>query len=496
MVLLRSLGDRGRRHRAGRHVFSLPNIVHTRENAFVIAVSDAGTRGGLCGHTPAEHRFLGFERQRTTRRSAGFESFGLERQRTVHRHRSGIERRRFGGFRAVERIADFRSGGRRRQSDGERLGEQAHVLRGIGNRNHLAAGQRMGRGRIVRPAFVIGARPERKVQLAALHQLVVGDVVPVDRLPVERHRSDIDAAARIVGRNGQRTAVGQPHDGFRELGRGQREFVRAGTYGIEAQTGEDVPCRHLAAVLVADDAFGRRGVHLVQQAARQLLRLPRLSHIIIKVSHMVARLVAVGVLPHQPRHVAHVELHFVRFEREEPVHFADERLAAAEKLDQAVHVVRHEEAVVPRCGLGIVAARSELFERRGPVAVGLTAAEKADRAVENIHIVERPPRVFPEHVVAAHSLRHAGDRPVVVGVFQRTGDRFALDIGGNIPLRRIIIRTFLIDVRRTDHRLQRLVGVIAANSLQIGVGDDRHGMVADHRARLARSQRPDREFAR
>ena len=99
----------------------------------------------------------------------------------------------------------------------------------------------MGRGRIVRPAFVIGARPERKMQLAALHQFVVGDVIPVDRLPVERHRSDIDAAARIVGRNGQRAAVGQPHDGFRELGRGQREFVRAGTYGIETQTGEDVP---------------------------------------------------------------------------------------------------------------------------------------------------------------------------------------------------------------------------------------------------------------
>ena len=211
---------------------------------------------------------------------------------------------------------------------------------------------------------------------------------------------------------------------------------------------------------------------------------------------MVARLVAVGVLPHQARHVTHVELHFVRFEREEPVHFADERLAAAEKLDQAVHVVRHEEAVVPRRGLGIVAARSELFEGRGPVAVGLTTAEKAGRAVENIHIVERPPRIFPEYVVAAHGLRHASDRPVVVGVFQRTGDRFALDIGGDISLRRIIIRTFLIDVRRTDHRLQRLVGVIAANSLQIGVSNDRHGVVADHRARLARSQRPDREFAR
>lgn len=70
---------------------------------------------------------------------------------------------------------------------------------------------------------------------------------------------------------------------------------------------------------------------------------------------MVAGFVAVGILPHEPRHVAYVELHLVRFERKEPIQFTDECRAAAEKPGEPVHVVRHEETVVPRRGLGIVA---------------------------------------------------------------------------------------------------------------------------------------------
>lgn len=83
----------------------------------------------------------------------------------------------------------------------------------------------------------------------------------------------------------------------------------------------------------------------------------------------MAGFVAVGILPHEPRHVAYVELHLVRFERKEPIQFTDERLAAAEKPGEPVHVVRHEETVVPRRGLGIVAPRGELLERLRPVAV-------------------------------------------------------------------------------------------------------------------------------
>ena len=135
--------------------------------------------------------------------------------------------------------------------------------------------------------------------------------------------------------------------------------------------------------------------------------------------------------------------------------------------------VRHEETVVPRRGLGIVAPRGELLERLRPVAVRPTAAEETGRSVEDIGVVERPLRILPGDVVPAHGPGHAGDRPVVVSIFQRAGDRLALDIGRYKPLCHIVIGTFLIDVRRADHRIERLFGIVSADTFQVGVGNDR-----------------------
>ena len=50
---------------------------------------------------------------------------------------------------------------------------------------------------------------------------------------------------------------------------------------IESHGGKDIPSGHLAAILIADDAFRRGLVHLVQQATGPFLCLPRLAHIAI-----------------------------------------------------------------------------------------------------------------------------------------------------------------------------------------------------------------------
>lgn len=118
---------------------------------------------------------------------------------------------------------------------------------------------------------------------------------------------------------------------------------------------------------------------------------------------MVARLVAVGILSHETRDVGHVELHLLRGERKEPVELIDERSAAAEELLEAVYVVRREETVVPRRGLGVVASGGELLEGGGPPAVGATSAEEAGRTVEDVHVVERPAVVLAGRITAAEA---------------------------------------------------------------------------------------------
>ena len=334
------------------------------------------------------------------------------------------------------------------------------------------------------------------MQLAARHELFVGDIVGIDRLAVERHGTDIAVAARRIGRDGECPPVGQAHGGPLEERRRQDKLVRAGADGIEAQRREDIPGRHLPAVLVADDALGRRGIHLVEQAARQLLRLPRHADITIEVGHVVARLIAVCILAHEARDVVQADILVRGFEREEAVELPDEGLAAAEELLEAVHVVRSEEAVLPRRGLGVVASGDELLEGRRPAAVALPPAEEAGRAVEDIDIVERPAVILRGNVAAAQRLGHAGDRPVVIGVFEDTGDRLAEDIRGDVSVGDVILRPLAVAVRRAHHGVERVRRIEAPDSLHPGVGDNRRGMVADHRARLARREGPDRQLAR
>ena len=128
MVFLGGAGDRRFGHDAGSGPTASGNVGRAGEPPFVICVPHALCRGlGGCGRQ--ETGLFGAERQRVAGRCSRFEAFGAERQRTVHAHRFGVAGRLRSGLRAVERVADFGSGGGRRQCDLDRLGEQVRGLR-------------------------------------------------------------------------------------------------------------------------------------------------------------------------------------------------------------------------------------------------------------------------------------------------------------------------------------------------------------------------------
>ena len=87
-----------------------------------------------------------------------------------------------------------------------------------------------------------------------------------------------------------------------------------------------------------------------------------------------------------------------------------------------------------------------------------------------------------------------GNTPVVVGKFQKAGYGFFLDVGRDITLADIIVCAFLVLLGGDLHCFQCLFRIKAPDPFHIGVGDDRGGMVADHRAGLACGERPERQF--
>ena len=65
--------------------------------------------------------------------------------------------------------------------------------------------------------------------------------------------------------------------------------------GVEAEGGEQIPRRHLAAVVVAAEAVGRGVVLITQDHADALLRFPRVIGPVIEIGDVVRGLVAVDV---------------------------------------------------------------------------------------------------------------------------------------------------------------------------------------------------------
>ena len=80
-----------------------------------------------------------------------------------------------------------------------------------------------------------------------------------------------------------------------EIRRAQYILVRARAHRVEAQRREDVPCAHLAAVVVAAQAPDVVAVLAVHHLPQPVLRLPGLRGPCVQVGDMVRRFVAMDV---------------------------------------------------------------------------------------------------------------------------------------------------------------------------------------------------------
>ena len=106
--------------------------------------------------------------------------------------------------------------------------------------------------RLLREPFLVRLAAHREDELAAGHNLLVGDVGGVQRLAVERHRLDVAIlVVDVRGLDGQCVAVLQVEDILGQVGRPEDVLAAGGTNGIEAHCAENVPRRHLSAVVVA-----------------------------------------------------------------------------------------------------------------------------------------------------------------------------------------------------------------------------------------------------
>ena len=123
----------------------------------------------------------------------------------------------------------------------------------------------------------VGLRPHLEDQFPTLHQLVMREVESGDFLPVETHLLHITVRiAHLRCFDFQALAIAQTHFHIGQVWRPYYILVAARANGVEAHGGEDVPRRHLAAVVVATQAVDVVLVEAVHDLAQPILCLVRL----------------------------------------------------------------------------------------------------------------------------------------------------------------------------------------------------------------------------
>ena len=214
---------------------------------------------------------------------------------------------------------------------------------------------------------------------------------------------------------------------------------------------------------------------------------------------MVAGLVAVDVLADQAGDVLGVAVVDLRIvEVEHGVQLLDRRGVAAQRLDDPAQILRREPRVLPGVALGIVRTIVDGGRVEG-LAIGpvrLTRPQEAGLHIEAVAPVGRPLLEGLGQVGLAHVLGHLGDGPVVIGVFDGLGGGFRLLVDRGVAQLHVVAETAIGGVGRAlDHGVQGRLAIIAADALHPGVGDDRHGVIADHRPGLLAVELPDRQDA-
>ena len=126
-----------------------------------------------------------------------------------------------------------------------------------------------------------------------------------------------------------------------------------------------------------------------------------------------------GILTDNPPDVGIQDVLAGRLVGKEGIQGVPERFLPAQQRGYTRHVMRDEEAVVPRGRLGIVPGTGQRVEGRRPGSVRVFAAHEAGCGVEDFPVATGAAVIFRGDVGMPQGFGHPGDAPVIVGELQR-----------------------------------------------------------------------------
>ena len=203
----------------------------------------------------------------------------------------------------------------------------------------------------------------------------------------------------------------------------------------------------------------------------------------------MARLVAVRVLADDSGDVGLLAARHHGTGGEETVEETLHSCLPAHHRDVIGQVVGHIGGILPGVGFRVVVVDLRRIEGGDKAAVAL-AVHKAI-GVKDVAVGLRAAVELVGHLLVAGKLGEPRNAPVVVGVLQRLGNRLVVGIAGHIAIHSVFFPPEFVERGAVYHCLQHLLLVVGMDALDVGVEDDRNGMVADHTPGLESGQLPD-----
>ena len=150
--------------------------------------------------------------------------------------------------------------------------------------------------------------------------------------------------AQSLGLYSEDIAVGHIERDARKLGRTKNITAADRIYGIEAHSREDVPSRHLTAIVVSAKAIGRGTILGVKYFTHKFRSTVGASGHAVEIDNVVAGLVAVSIVAKQSTDISHIA---GKMNGKERIQFGYKFLATAKKFDKAGNIMLHVPCILP-----------------------------------------------------------------------------------------------------------------------------------------------------
>ena len=203
----------------------------------------------------------------------------------------------------------------------------------------------------------------------------------------------------------------------------------------------------------------------------------------------MAGLIAMRILADQAGDVRLITATGAVVRSEERVQPAIESFRAAHQFDVPVHIVRHEQAVLPRIGFREVEVHFVRIERLDEAAVAPCAEEAGVRVEEVLPIAAACVETIGD-LLMADGFGEARYAPIIVGVLQGAAHTFRLVLAADVTTFAVCLQTKMIGFSAGHHRLQGQFRIEVADAFEVRISDHAHAVVADHAIGLVAPEFP------